>query len=570
MTTTATPIDLIESRLAAAGCDPRRRGDKLTSKCPAHDDSSPSLSVAPGRKRDVVLTCFAGCAPDAVLAALDMKWTDFSANGTNGPMREVATYDYVSLHGELLYQVVRYAPKTFRQRRPDGRGGWIWGLGDVPRTLYRLPEVVAAARTGGDVFVVEGEKDADALRATGVVATCNSGGAGKFTMEMADHLEHAHVTIVADDDEPGRSHAAEVAWMARSAGAASVRIMGPAVGKDVSDHLAAGLGVADLVPVAIEEAKPPEHPLARFTIDWGSFWSAEGKGADWLLEPLFARGRGHAIYAGAKTGKSYLVLAACAALATGKPFLGHPGGEPVDVLYVDYEMTEDDLRDRLEDFGYGPDSDLSRLHYVLLPSIEGLDTEEGGSALVESARAVAAELVVIDTTGRAVEGEENSADTLRAFYRHTGLPLKQAEIAFVRLDHAGKDATKGQRGSSAKNDDVDVVIRMSNIDGGKRLEATHRRMSWFPERTDIGVVDEVGVVRFTSGAPTWPAGTAELAAAFDSWKVPPGTGWKAIRAEWRDALEAHGEAHGVRVTQRLLQAAVRFWKQSHELDWVEK
>jgi hypothetical protein len=350
--------------------------------------------------------------------------------------------------------------------------------------------------------------------------------------------------------------------MAKSAGAASADIVGAAEGKDAADHVAAGYGVDQFVAIDLEPQAPPEHPLARWRIDWPTFWDGEDdEDKRWLLEPLFARGRGHAIYAGAKTGKSYVVLAACAALATGKPFLSHPGGDPVTVLYVDYEMTEDDLRDRLEEFGYGPDDNLGHLHYVLLPSIEGLDTEEGGSALVAAAVAVGAELVIIDTTGRAVEGEENSADTFRAFYRHTGLGLKQSGIAFARLDHAGKDVAKGQRGSSGKNDDVDVVIQMTNVDNGKRLKATHRRMGWYPAQTDVVVADG----KFATTPRMYSAGVAKLAAAFDEWGVPIDLGGAKIGTEYRDQLAAFDGPCG-----KNLRVEVQQYRKEHLTDWVSE
>ena len=53
----------------------------------------------------------------------------------------VATYDYTDADGKLLYQVLRYEPKDFRQRRPDGNGGWIWKL-EERRVLYRWPELL--------------------------------------------------------------------------------------------------------------------------------------------------------------------------------------------------------------------------------------------------------------------------------------------------------------------------------------------------------------------------------------------------------------------------------------------
>lgn len=275
---------------------------------------------------------------------------------------------------------------------------------------------------------------------------------------------------------------------------------------------------------AFRDRKPVEgdHPLSPYLVDWAEFWAADHDETEWLLEPLFADGRAHALYAQAKTGKSYLVLAACAALATGQAFLNHPGGEPVHVLYVDYEMTPQDVRERLEEFGYGPSDDLSHLHYALLPSLPPLDTEEGGQALLEAAQAVEARFVIIDTTSRAISGEENDNDSMRAFYRCTGLLLKQQAIGWMRLDHAGKDASKGQRGASAKNDDVDIVVRLERVDGGQRIIATHRRMGWYPEHTDVAVVHgEDGVTRFTNPqAEMWPEGTTEVAALLDELDVP--------------------------------------------------
>jgi hypothetical protein len=90
----------------------------------------------------------------------------------------VAWYDYKDAGGTLLFQVVRFDPKDFRQRRPSGSGGWIWNLKGVDRVLYRLPELLKAPPTT-PVYVCEGEKDVDTLRAHMLVATCNPGGAAK-------------------------------------------------------------------------------------------------------------------------------------------------------------------------------------------------------------------------------------------------------------------------------------------------------------------------------------------------------------------------------------------------------
>ena len=113
-------------------------------------------------------------------------------------------------------------------------------------------------------------------------------------------------------------------------------------------------------------------------IDWDEFWATESRVEDWLLEPIVASGRQTATYSMAKTGKSLLALDACAARATGRSALGYPPLPPIDILYVDLEMTEADLRERLDALGYGPSDDLSRLHYYQLPPLPPLDGEFGG------------------------------------------------------------------------------------------------------------------------------------------------------------------------------------------------
>jgi hypothetical protein len=112
------------------------------------------------------------------------------------PFTIVATYDYADESGAPLFQVVRLAPKDFRQRRPDGKGGWTWSLGKTRRVLYRLPEVRDAVARERLVVIVEGEKDTDNLRELGFTATCNPGGANKWRAEYGESLRDADVVII--------------------------------------------------------------------------------------------------------------------------------------------------------------------------------------------------------------------------------------------------------------------------------------------------------------------------------------------------------------------------------------
>jgi hypothetical protein len=188
----------------------------------------------------------------------------------------VAVYRYCGGDGSELFQVVRFANKVFRPRRgdPDRPGAWRYDLHGVPRVLYRLPELRAAA-PGEPVFVTEGEKDVDRLRAAGLVATCNPGGAGKWRDEYSPWLAGRDVVIIPDNDDAGRAHAAEVA-RAVAPFARSVRVVAlpglPGKG-DASDYLAAGGSAAALRalaaaapvyrPAGASDASPPRRAPAR-------------------------------------------------------------------------------------------------------------------------------------------------------------------------------------------------------------------------------------------------------------------------------------------------------------------
>ena len=179
--------------------------------CPAHDDRNPSLSIGIGEDGVIVLTCHGPCDTTAVVAALGCELADlFPPKPEQVRARRIAaTYDYRDETGVLLYQAVRYHPKDFKQRRPDGHGDWIWKLGNTRRIPYRLPELLAD--TSGELWLFEGEKDADRAAALGLCATTAAQGAASFgrTAEaMRAVARDKHVHIVQDEDDGGDIYAA--------------------------------------------------------------------------------------------------------------------------------------------------------------------------------------------------------------------------------------------------------------------------------------------------------------------------------------------------------------------------
>jgi 5S rRNA maturation endonuclease (ribonuclease M5) len=195
--------------------------------------------------------------PVVICAAVGLKLADLfvakpKRNGHKKPI--VATYDYTDESGAVLFQVVRFDPKDFRQRKPDGKGGWTWRTAGVRRVPFRLPELIAAVRAGRPVFVVEGEKDALAVIKAGFAATCNAGGAGKWSPGFSEYFKGAEVIVIADKDDAGREHAQEIAASLHGV-AAIVRVTelpdldGKPV-KDAADFFAAGGQGADLDELA--------------------------------------------------------------------------------------------------------------------------------------------------------------------------------------------------------------------------------------------------------------------------------------------------------------------------------
>ena len=159
-----------------------------------------------------------------------------------GKPKLVKTYDYVDSDGVLQYQVCRYEPKDFRQRKPGdaASGGWNWSVKGMTSLPYRLPDILA--NPTATILIVGGEKDADAIAAMDLIATTNSGGEGKWSSDLVPYFAGRRVVIIPDNDDAGRKHSQLVASALYDA-AQSIRILTlqglPAKG-DVSDWLASG------------------------------------------------------------------------------------------------------------------------------------------------------------------------------------------------------------------------------------------------------------------------------------------------------------------------------------------
>lgn len=366
------PIHVVIAALERQGRRFKHHGDQVDAQCPAHDDHAPSLSVTYNRTTGKVLVnCHVGCAPDEVIAALDLTWSDLFDTESEDQDRVrrpeiVATYDYADEHGEVVFQKVRYAPKDFRVRRPDGRGGWTWKLGDTRRVLYRLPELRAAVAAGKTVLIAEGEKDADrAVAELGVAATTNFEGAAKegqrpkWRREYAEQLRGAtRVIIVADNDPAGYAHAAAVhASLVGVVG--QVGIFRAAVDEpkaDLSDHLDAGhrLDHLALVDQTADTSDGNQADSGRSVLVTLS--TVQPERLEWLWQGRLPAGKLVTLDGDPSLGKSTLGVTFAAHVSTGKPW---PDGEHCiagDVVILSAEDgLADTIRPRLDAAGGDPE-----------------------------------------------------------------------------------------------------------------------------------------------------------------------------------------------------------------------
>jgi hypothetical protein len=261
--------------------NPRRRVDGIwwAAVCPAHDDHRASLSFRDGDER-LIPKCHAGCTREQIAAAVGLSVADFFRDApdrrTPPHGRIVATYDYDDETGALLYQAVRLDPKAFYQRMPHpttdeawlngtsagwyvdgGHSAWkrvgadrttpvlgaLWSDGAIRRVLYRLPALLILKPKV--LFVVEGEKDADALWALGLGATTSVAGAGKWKPHAAEYAAQVRtigsplVVLIPDNDDAGRQHMADVKASLEALGIATRQLDLPVPRKgDASDWIA--------------------------------------------------------------------------------------------------------------------------------------------------------------------------------------------------------------------------------------------------------------------------------------------------------------------------------------------
>ena len=268
-------------------------GSEMRGPCAVHKGKRPSFAV---NRETGTAFCHSKCGRGWDILGLEQELTGapfaearaavFQLIGRTRMVREPSrVYDYLNESGELLFQTVRFEPKNFRQRQPNGKGGWVWNLRGVRLVPYRIPELVR--RSTETVFVCEGEKDVHSLERLGVLATCNPMGAGKWRDEYSALLAGRRVVVLPDNDPPtdprgkahfkGQRHAAAVAEsLLRHE--CSVRLVELPNAHDASDWIANGGSSFELTALGNLQ---PDLSADSLTAWRAPFAASEGIKPEW-------------------------------------------------------------------------------------------------------------------------------------------------------------------------------------------------------------------------------------------------------------------------------------------------
>jgi KaiC/GvpD/RAD55 family RecA-like ATPase len=429
--------------------------------------------------------------------------TPVKPNGKGAPLgKEVAHYDYVDEDGALLFQVVRFEPKTFRQRRRDAAGVWTWSVKGTRVVPYRLPELIETISYGRTVYVVEGEKDADNLFGIGLTATCNPGGVGKWRDDLSGFFQGADVVVLQDNDPqaktpdgelrwhddgrpvlPGQDHAQDVARHLHGT-AARVRVLDlaqhapelPPKG-DVSDWIKGG-GTSAELQLLVDRAQDwsPTPFRSKFGgLRWEQIATlGKATGYDWLVEDIFPMGEITLIFGDSGSGKSFGTFDIAMAVARALKWNGK-NVEPGLVIYVAAEAGKGFGKRKL---AYSIQHELPHNEpfpfYLCTKRPDFFSSDDDLVSLIEEIAAVKKTyphnklvLVVLDTLSALAPGMNENASQDVSMVRKRLVILQEKFGVSIALVHHKPKGGATPRGHGSLTADFETTIEFEIVSGKK-------------------------------------------------------------------------------------------------------
>lgn len=255
------PIDLVLSKLQ----DVKHRRDGIWACCPAHPDENPSMKVWESEDGACCVKCHSNhCTTEQIMHAIGLTAKDRFLPREKRPRparkkpkvelgQELRSHWYHDELGDRAHVAIKFEG-GWRQKHWDGKS-LHWGLEGVKTYLFRLPELMEAVAQGKEIWITEGEKDADRVNryieefGQHAFATTNPMGGMNWKPSYTNYIRGCKVVLVRDPDETGFKRSKHL-FTELTSGGCQVRVVqaanididdaGEWIRKDAFDHMEDG------------------------------------------------------------------------------------------------------------------------------------------------------------------------------------------------------------------------------------------------------------------------------------------------------------------------------------------
>ena len=543
-------------------------------------DKNPSLSININDEGKPLFHCHGGCSQEEVFSTIRalnllpelLEKPDPLANIKPIPRNILEQeWAYQDEDRQTVFVKQRYkvgeSGKTYRLYKVDSDGRRSTSLGDARIVPYNLPALLDAKTAGRNIFLVEGEKAADAIKSIGMIATTTHTGAGSWPAAITEYFAGAQVIILPDNDVPGWQYAYKAAEailpIVKSLKVVDLGLQGQ--GDDAFEFIEAGGGRAELVALvkaapivtsidqvtmperlnpivntvatAVEkvtapsefdiakefasDTKPAEQAKPSKQIQIEHWDSIQDEPVKWLIDGVLPAGAFSALYGPPGSFKSFIALDIAHAIATGTPWMDREVNEAGAVLYIAGEGFGG-IGARIKALKIHHNTESGAPIYVVRHQLNLRSSIEDFNALVLAIEQLVQQSgiefkqIVIDTLARAFGGgNENSSEDMGAFIVACGRIQEIVQGAgLMILHHSGKDATKGLRGHSSLLGAVDTELELL------RFEDSMKGIVTISKQKDGADNDRIGFEMVTVELPA-PQGALQIGEPQTSLAVQP-------------------------------------------------
>jgi hypothetical protein len=496
-------------------------------------DKNPSLSISINDEGKPLFHCHGGCTQEDVFNTIkDMRLLP-ELEERPDPLANIKPLPIIKFDQEWEYQdenrttvfvkqrmKIGESGKTYRLYKIDSDGRRSTSLGDARIVPYKLPELLDAKTAGRIIYVVEGEKAADALTSIGVTATTAHTGAGSWPEAITEYFAGANVVILPDNDLPGWRYAqkaVEAIWgNAKNVKVVDLQLPSPAddawefvhqYNKGREDLVAIVKAAPKLMhiddvtvperlsalkldaPIDVQpqqqaaqediakefegepavkasQEKPAKETKPPKVVNIEAWDDIQDEPVEWLIQGILPALSFSALYGPPGSFKSFIALDMAEAIATGRPWMGNSIDQQGAVLYLCGEGFGG-MGARIKACQLHHDTPKGAPIYVVRHQLNLRSSQEDFNALIFAVvqlvetTGIEFKLVIIDTLARAFGGgNENDSDAMGSFTISMGKIQEFLKCALMVLHHSGKDTTKGLRGHSSLLGAVDTQLEI--------------------------------------------------------------------------------------------------------------